>query len=444
MQDLTTGSLTRHLLKTTSFMLVSMVFQTLYVLVDLYWVGRLGTEAVAAVGIAGNLMFIVLAATQMLGVGTTTLVSHAAGRKDRERAILVFNQSQVLSIVVGVLFLVVAMALRMRVCARAQRRRRDGAVGRGLSALVHSRDGAAVRAGRHGRRAARHGQLQAGHGGADRDRHPQHRAGAGADLWLGHRPAAWRRGRGDRDVHRDCRRRRLDDAVLLPADAYLKFTPADWKPRLPALGRHAEDRPAGRRGVRADGRVPRARLRGQPAVRRRRAGGLRHRHAHRAGVLPAGRRARLRRRAGGRPELRRAARRRACARRSRPPRRSPADRCSCSRRSSGCWADDLVRVFSSDPQAIAVGEEYLRIVAWNFVASGVIFVSSSMFQAMGNTMPSLVTSFTRIVLVAVPVLLLAQTPGFELRWVWYISVGGGGRSAGDEPAAAEARVPACA
>ena len=45
MQDLTTGSVTRHLVKTMSFMLVSMVFQTLYVLVDLYWVGRLGTES---------------------------------------------------------------------------------------------------------------------------------------------------------------------------------------------------------------------------------------------------------------------------------------------------------------------------------------------------------------------------------------------------------------
>jgi Na+-driven multidrug efflux pump len=77
MQDLTHGSLSRHLLKTSSFMLVGMVFQTLYVLIDLYWVGRLGTDAVAAVALSGNLMFVVLAATQMLGVGTTTLVSHA-------------------------------------------------------------------------------------------------------------------------------------------------------------------------------------------------------------------------------------------------------------------------------------------------------------------------------------------------------------------------------
>src|SRR5512145_2182699 len=112
MQDLTTGSLSRHLLKTTSFMLVTMVFQTLYFLIDLYWVGRLGKEAVAAVGVAGNLTFSVLAITQMLGVGTTTLVSHAAGRKDRDHAIEVFNQAQILSIVVGGLFLIVAMMLR--------------------------------------------------------------------------------------------------------------------------------------------------------------------------------------------------------------------------------------------------------------------------------------------------------------------------------------------
>ena len=105
MQDLTTGPITRHLLKTTSFMLVTMVFQTLYFLIDLYWVGRLGTEAVAAVGVAGNLSFLVLALSQMLGVGTTTVVSHAAGRKDHAQASLLFNQSQVLAMVTGAAFL---------------------------------------------------------------------------------------------------------------------------------------------------------------------------------------------------------------------------------------------------------------------------------------------------------------------------------------------------
>src|SRR6476660_6570220 len=111
MQDLTTGPLTRHLLKTTGFMLVTMIFQTLYFLIDLYWVGRLGTSAVAGVGIAGNLTFIVLALSQMLGVGTTSVVSHATGRKDKTEAQHLFNQSQVLSIVVGVIFLTVGLAV---------------------------------------------------------------------------------------------------------------------------------------------------------------------------------------------------------------------------------------------------------------------------------------------------------------------------------------------
>jgi Na+-driven multidrug efflux pump len=85
-------------------------------------------------------------------------------------------------------------------------------------------------------------------------------------------------------------------------------------------------------------------------------------------------------------------------------------------------ADQMVQVFSSDPAVIAVGEEYLHVIAWNFVASGIIFVTSSMFQAMGNTIPSLITSAFRIVLIAVPIVLLANTSGFTLLWIWYISV----------------------
>src|SRR4051812_37513752 len=112
MEDLTTGSISRHLLKTASFMLVMMIFQTLYFLIDLYWVGRLGTTSVAGVGIAGNLSFMVLALMQMLGVGTTTVISHASGRKDRAAAQHLFNQSLVLSLVTGGAFLIVGLAGR--------------------------------------------------------------------------------------------------------------------------------------------------------------------------------------------------------------------------------------------------------------------------------------------------------------------------------------------
>ena len=101
MKDLTQGSVTKHLLQMTAFLAISMAVQTLYLLADLYWVGHLGKEAIAAVGVAGNFTMIVLALTQMLGVGTTTLISQAAGRKDQSQAELAFNQSFVMSLIVA-------------------------------------------------------------------------------------------------------------------------------------------------------------------------------------------------------------------------------------------------------------------------------------------------------------------------------------------------------
>src|SRR5205085_12220804 len=102
MKELTQSSVTSHLLNMAAFLALSMFVQTLYRLANLYWVGRLGKEAIAAVGVAGNLMMIVLALTQMLGVGTTALISQAAGRKDQAHAELVFNQSCMMSILVAV------------------------------------------------------------------------------------------------------------------------------------------------------------------------------------------------------------------------------------------------------------------------------------------------------------------------------------------------------
>src|SRR5438045_9801638 len=97
MKDLTQCSVTKHLLQMTGFLAISMVVQTLYLLADLYWVGRLGKEAIAAFGLAGNFTMVVLALTQMLGVGTKTLISQATGRKVQQQAVPVFNQSFIVS-----------------------------------------------------------------------------------------------------------------------------------------------------------------------------------------------------------------------------------------------------------------------------------------------------------------------------------------------------------
>src|SRR5215469_17264110 len=105
MKDLTQGRISRLLVAMAVPIAIGMLFQTLYFLVDLYFVSRLGDAAIAGVSTAGTVSFVILALTQMLGVGTVALVSHAAGRKDQAQANLVFNQSVLLSAILGMLML---------------------------------------------------------------------------------------------------------------------------------------------------------------------------------------------------------------------------------------------------------------------------------------------------------------------------------------------------
>ena len=422
MQDLTSGSLTGHLLKTTSFMLVSMVFQTLYVLIDLYWVGRLGTDAVAAVGLSGNLMFIVLAATQMLGVGTTTLVSHATGGRNRERANLLFNQSQVLSLVVGGVFFLVAMATR-RVYAEAMSadattlQLADEYLLWFIPALALQFGLIAMGSALRGTGNFRPGMVvQTATVILNIVLAPVLIFGWGTGIELGVAGAA------------------LSTLIaiaigvvwmvvyFLPADAYLRFSFRDWAPRFDLWRDMLKiGLPAGAEFAFMAVYLMIVYVVSRPFGAAAQAGfgiGIRIIQACFLPVVALG------------FAVGPVAGQNFGARK--------ADRVRLTFRTGAAlaagamfvlalmvWlaAGPMVGVFSSDPQVIAVGEEYLHIIAFNFVASGIVFVSSSMFQAMGNTIPSLITSAARIAIVAVPVLLLAQTPGFALRWIWYISAG---------------------
>ncbi len=85
---------------------IGMAFQTLYYLVDVYFVGRIGEAAVAGLTSGGNAWFLVMALTQVLGVGTMALIANASGRKDRADAILIFNQSLGLAALLAAITLV--------------------------------------------------------------------------------------------------------------------------------------------------------------------------------------------------------------------------------------------------------------------------------------------------------------------------------------------------
>ena len=421
MNDLTKGSVTGHLLKTTSFMLVTMVFQTLYFLIDLYWVGRLGTQSVAAVGIAGNLTFFVLALSQMLGVGTTTLVSHAAGRRDHEAALLMFNQSQVLSLLTGLLFLIVGLALTP-VYARSMSPDPDTtrqaneyllwfipamalqfalvAMGSALRGIGNFKPGMVVSTTTVIINIILAPFLIFGWGTG----YAFGVAGAAVSslvavavgvVWL--------------------------SAYFVKKDAYLRFVFADWKPKLELWKKmltiglpagfefaltavnliivYAITKPFGaaaQAGVGIGMRVLQSGF--MPVV------------ALGFSVAPV---------AGQNFGARQ-------AQRVKDTFRDGAILAAVAMFLFGILChvipEVLVGIFSSDPEVIAIGTEYLQIVSWSFVGSGVVFVASSMFQAMGNTIPALVASSARMIVFAVPAFMMTGIDGFHLRWIWYLSV----------------------
>jgi len=421
MQDLTSGSLINHLLKTTSFMLVSMIFQTLYILVDLFWVGRLGTDAIAAVGLAGNLSFIVIALTQVLGVGATTLISHAAGRKDRDRAIFLFHQSQMLSIVVAVIFLVVTMLTRRQYAAGQSAS--DGMRIATEQYLLWFLPAMAVQFAMVTMAAALRGtgnfkpgmMVQSGTVVINMVLAPFLIFGWGPFPQLGVSGAAVAT---------------LVSIVIgvewialyfIDPKAYLCFQFGHWTPRLGVWWQMLKiGLPAGAEfalmgvymaviyaitkpfGAAAQGgftigvRIVQsvflpvvalgfavAPVAGQNFAARK---GDRVRAAFRSAAIMA------------------------------------AGLMLVTATSVYFAAPSLMRIFTKDPDVTQVGVEYLQIVVITFVFSGITFVTSSMFQALGNTIPSLATSALRLLVSIIPLIALSRVSGFHLTWIWYLGI----------------------
>ena len=74
MHDLTKGTISSHIVRLATPIAAGMIFQTMYYLIDLYFVARLGGTAIAGVSAAGNVQFLIMALSQVLGVGTMVLV----------------------------------------------------------------------------------------------------------------------------------------------------------------------------------------------------------------------------------------------------------------------------------------------------------------------------------------------------------------------------------
>ncbi len=422
MKDLTTGSIPRHIIRLAIPMAAGMIFQTMYYLVDLYFVAKLGDAAVAGVSAAGNVQFIVMALTQVLGVGTMALIAHAVGRRDQDDANLVFNQSTLLAVGCGVVVLIGGLLLS---------RRYMQAVGADLATVEAGTQylrafvpGLALQFALVSMGSALRGTgivkptmlvqivtvvmnivlapvLIAGWGTG----RPLGAAGAGLasslaigagvlmmtayfirlEHYVGFRSSLLR-------FRWDVMRRVLrigvppggEFALLFTYTAIVYYVIRDFgAPAQAGYGIGSRVMQSIFMPVMAVA-FSAAPLAGQN-VGAQRMDRVRDtfRWAAIIGCVPM---AVLTLLCQIRPEL-------------------------------------AIGVFTKEAAVVAVGADFLRVISWNFVATGLIFTCSGMFQALGNTIPALISSGTRLLTFVVPALWMSTRAGFDLRHVWLLSVG---------------------
>lgn len=421
MKDLTQGPITRQLIAMAVPLAIGMLFQTLYLLVDMYFVAGIGEAAIAGVGAAGTIMFVMMALTQMLGVGTVALVSHAVGRKDQAEANLVFNQSVLLSALCGVLTLATGWLLG-GIYVRSMAADAATAAA-GTAFLYWYTPGLALQFAMVALGSALRGTgivkptmvvqvltvvlntilapiLIAGW----LTHHPLGTAGAGLAsslavgagvvfLWIYF-------ARLEHYVKLDVRQWAPQPAVIrrilnvgLPAggEFFMMFVIIGviyWVIR--GFG------PGAQAGFGVGGRVMQALFLpvmalafAVPAVAGQNYGARKFERVRQtfwsAAVISSVLMLGLTLFCQWRPEL-------------------------------------FIQFFSRQSEVVTVGATYLRVISLNFVATGLIFTCSGVFQSLGNTWPSLASSGSRLITFVLPAVWLSSRPGFSLNQVWYLSV----------------------
>ena len=421
MKDLTHGSIPAHIIRLAIPMAAGMLFQTLYYLVDLYFVAQLGDAAVAGVSAAGNVQFIVMALTQVLGVGTMALIANAVGRKDQADANLIFNQSTMMAIVCGVTVLIAGLLLGRRYMLAVGAD--DATVQAGTAYLMAYVPGLALQFALVAMGSALRGTgivkptmlvqiatvvlnivlapvLIAGWGTG----RPLGAAGAGLASSIAIAVAVALMAvyflrlehyvgfdRGQMRHLPDVVRRILtigvppgaEFALMFIYTAIIYYVIRDFGSAaqagygigsrvmqaifLPAMAVAFSAAPLAGQNFGA-GRMDRVRDTFKWAAI--------------LGCVPLG-----------------------------------ALTVLCQIRPE--WP---IGAFTKDAAVVLVGADFLRTISWNFVATGLIFTCSGMFQALGNTMPALVSSATRLATFALPALWLSTRAGFEIHHVWILSV----------------------
>src|SRR5664279_5678923 len=102
-QDFTEGKLSRAILLLSIPAVLEMVMESIFVIVDIYFVSKLGANAVATVGITESMVTIIYAIAIGLGAATTSMVSRRIGEKKPDAASVTAFQAILTGMIVSVL-----------------------------------------------------------------------------------------------------------------------------------------------------------------------------------------------------------------------------------------------------------------------------------------------------------------------------------------------------
>lgn len=421
MKDLTQGPIPGHLLRMAAPIAIGMLFQMLYVLIDLYFVAKLGDAAIAGVGTAGNVQFIIMGATQVLGVGTMSLIARAVGRKDQDDANLVFNQSLLIGVICTALTLVLGYSVAGLYIGTLAA---DAAtIAAGLDYLYWFLPGMALQFALVGM-----GSALRGTGIAKPTMIVQVVTVVINALLAPVLIAGWITGKplGVAGAGLASTLAVLVGVVMMTAyflrlEHYVRFDAKQFAPRFPVWKR-----------ILAVGLPPG----GEFALMFVYMGVMYWLIRHFGAAAQAGFGV------GSRvmqaiflPSM-------AIAFATAPVAGQNvgaglADRVRETFRVAASigavimfaltllcqWRPEVfIRPFTQEAAVITVAAEFLAIISWNFVASGLIFSASGMFQALGNTLPAFFSSASRLVTFVLPALWLSHQPGFQLRHLWWLSV----------------------
>jgi putative MATE family efflux protein len=110
--DLTQGNITKKLVSVALPIMGTSFLQMAYNIVDMIWIGKVGSDSVAAVGTAGYFMWLSMALITLAGVGSDVNVAQRLGAKDSQGANKFAVTSFSFALVMGLIYCVVLLLFR--------------------------------------------------------------------------------------------------------------------------------------------------------------------------------------------------------------------------------------------------------------------------------------------------------------------------------------------